>query len=62
MCTDMNNTKSYINSNNELADYWHYKKGVNIFPLDSDKRTYEDWSKYQHEPIPDELHEEWRLC
>jgi putative DNA primase/helicase len=56
----MNNTKSNINSNNALADHWHYKIGTNIFPLDYDKRTYEDWSKYQHEPIPDELHEEWK--
>ena len=56
----MNNTKSNINSNNEMADHWHYKIGINIFPLDNGKRTYEDWSKYQDEPIHDEIHEDWK--
>ena len=43
----MNSNNSNINSNNDWADFWHYKIGINIFPLDNDKRTYEDWSKYQ---------------
>ena len=56
----MNNTKSNINSNNHWADFWHYKIGINIFPLDKDKTTYENWSQYQEEAIPDEIHEEWK--
>ena len=43
----MNNTKSNIYSSNHWADFWHYKRGINIFPLDNDKATYEKWSKYQ---------------
>jgi len=45
---------------NKYADFWHYKRKINIFPLDKDKATYENWSKYQGEAIPDEFHEEWK--
>lgn len=45
---------------NHWADFWHYKRGINIFPLDIDKKTYENWSRYQEESIPDELYEEWK--
>ncbi|HEX5186961.1 MAG TPA: hypothetical protein VFV86_08735, partial [Nitrososphaeraceae archaeon] len=45
---------------NQWADFWHYKRGINIFPLDNDKVTYENWSKFQESAIPDELHEEWK--
>jgi putative DNA primase/helicase len=45
---------------NEWPDFWHYKKGINIFPLDDDKKTYENWSQHQGEAIPDEIHEEWK--
>ena len=33
----MNNTNSNIYSSNYWADFWHYKRGINIFPLDNDK-------------------------
>jgi putative DNA primase/helicase len=45
---------------NQWADFWYYKIGINIFPLDNDKATYENWSRYQTESIPDETHEEWK--
>ena len=46
---------------NEEADFWHFEKGINIFPLDNGKVTYENWSKYREIAIPDEIHEEWKL-
>ncbi len=45
---------------NQWADFWHYKIGINIFPLDKDKATYENWSEYQGKAITDEIHEEWK--
>jgi P4 family phage/plasmid primase-like protien len=45
---------------NQWADFWHYKRGINIFPLDKDKTTYEHWSQYKTEAITDEIHEEWK--
>jgi putative DNA primase/helicase len=45
---------------NLWADFWNYKKGINIFPLDKDKITHEKWSQYQTKAIPDEIHEEWK--
>ena len=45
---------------NQWTNLWHYKIGINIFPLDKDKTTYENWSKYKTEAITDEIHEEWK--
>lgn len=45
---------------NEMADFWYHERGINIFPLDNDKRTYENWSERQSKAIPDQLHEEWK--
>src|SRR5215208_1844313 len=45
---------------NQWANLWHYKRGINIFPLDKDKTTYEDWSEYKIKAITDEIHEEWK--
>ncbi|MGD9673728.1 MAG: hypothetical protein AB7U98_09645 [Candidatus Nitrosocosmicus sp.] len=47
--------------NNGWADFWRYEKGLNIFPADTrNKKTYEEWSKWQNEPISDKQHEEWK--
>lgn len=45
---------------NEMADFWHYKIGTNIFPLDGDKKTYVNWSQYKAKAVSDELHEDWK--
>src|SRR5918995_336900 len=50
---------SNINSINDSSDFWHYQKGVNIIPADTEnKTTYENWTQWQDKPIPDELHEQ----
>jgi P4 family phage/plasmid primase-like protien len=56
----MSTTKGNIYSSNHWADFWHYKIGINIFPLDKDKATYENWSQHQGEVVPDKIHEEWK--
>jgi hypothetical protein len=44
---------------NTWADYWRYIIGVNVIPADGIyKRSYEEWKKYQHNPISEEQHEE----
>jgi hypothetical protein len=48
------------NNFNTEADFWFNEKGINIFPLDNGKVTYENWSKYQEIAIPDEIYEEWK--
>ena len=57
---DEENDNLPLNNVNQWADFWHYQRGINIFPLDSEKVTYEKWSKFQEIAIPDELHEEWK--
>ena len=44
---------------NQSADYWHYKIGVNVIKANTKvKETYENWSQWQDQSIPDQLHEE----
>src|SRR5688500_135762 len=60
MITNDDDDKISLGKINQMADFWHYQKGINIFPLDNDKKTYENWSRYKEKTIPDELHEEWK--
>lgn len=53
----MNSNQSNINSIDEWLNFWYYKRGINIFPLDKDKTTYEKWCHYQTNAVPDEIHE-----
>ena len=46
--------------NNKIADDLFYVKGLNIFPRDTEKATYETWSDYKDDAIPNELYEEWK--
>ena len=44
---------------NQSADYWFKDIGVNIVRANTkEKKTYENWSQWQDQPIPYELHEE----
>jgi hypothetical protein len=44
---------------NQSADYWYYKIGVNVIKANTKvKETYENWSQWQDQSIPDQLHEE----
>ncbi|HET6715860.1 MAG TPA: hypothetical protein VFG90_01930, partial [Nitrososphaeraceae archaeon] len=45
---------------NKIADSLFYDKGLNIFPIDNGKVTYEPRTEYKEAPIPDEIHEEWK--
>jgi hypothetical protein len=45
---------------NKIADSLFYEKGLNIFPIDNGKVTYEPRSEYKEAPIPDEIHEDWK--
>lgn len=51
---------------NQWADFWRYQIGVNVIPADSiNKKTFIKWKEdprgnWQIEPIPKELHDEWK--
>ena len=43
---------------NDSADFWHYDICVNVFPADTKrKRAYENWTQWQDQSIPDDVHE-----
>ena len=55
----LNNLKQQgINANiNDWADFWYYIVGVNVIPADTiNKETYETWSEWQNNSIPENLH------
>ena len=44
---------------NQSADYWYKDIGVNVIPANTkDKNTFEKWSNWENQSIPDQLHEE----
>lgn len=46
---------------NDWADFYRDTIGVNVIPADSrNKRSFEEWSKWQNSPISQEQHEEWK--
>ena len=46
---------------NEYADYWRNDIGVNVIPaVTATKKPLVEWKKWQTEPIPLELHEQWK--
>ena len=46
---------------NGWADFWRNSIGVNVIPADTkNKKTRVDWGEYQENPIPTELHDEWK--
>jgi len=51
---------------NRWADFWRYQVGVNVIPADSiKKKPLVSWQKdprgnWQIEPIPEEIHNEWK--
>jgi hypothetical protein len=47
---------------NEAADFWRYTIGVNVIPADTiNKNIYEKWGEWQDKPIPEEIHNQWKL-
>ena len=56
---------TFVNMNpqtpNEWADYLRYVIGVNVVPADGiHKASYETWSLFQHDPVSEEQHNEWK--
>lgn len=46
---------------NQWADYWRNKVGVNVIPNDSvNKKPRVEWGKWHSEPVPQQLHDEWK--
>jgi hypothetical protein len=46
---------------NTGADFWRYNVGVNVIPADTrNKRPIVEWSPFQDEPVPEELHNKWK--
>src|SRR6266496_3846736 len=47
---------------NEFADYWRHDVGVNVIPANTrEKRPNVEWKHWQDKPIPEELHNQWKL-
>ena len=46
---------------NEYADFWRHEIGVNVIPANSKKKIpLTEWKEYQTQPIPQEIHDEWK--
>jgi len=46
---------------NEYADFWRYEVGVNVIPANSKQKIpLTKWTEYQNNPIPKEIHDEWK--
>jgi hypothetical protein len=51
----------FLEEINARADWWHYKNGAETYPaVSKDKASYEPRVEYNHKPVPDEIHEEWK--
>ena len=49
-------------NNNEWADFWRYRIGVNVIPANTrEKITSIKWAEYQNSSIPEWQHEQWKL-
>jgi hypothetical protein len=58
-----NNTKKSIDKDyaNFMADYNRNTLGVNVIPADTQSRdTFPSWRNWQHKPVPQSQHEEWK--
>jgi hypothetical protein len=50
-----------IDDLNAWADFWYYQIGVNVIPAHTRlKKTFVEWKEWQTNPIPEELHEQWK--
>lgn len=46
---------------NVWPDFWYYYIGANCIPFDSkNKSTYEQWSRWQDQPVPNKVYEKWK--
>ena len=57
----MTSNSRVSNNNNGWADFWRNDIGANVIPANTRKKeTYESWKQWQDEPIPLEVHEQWK--
>jgi hypothetical protein len=55
------NTTFNLGLLNDWADFWYSEIGVNVIPANTkDKKTFENWIKWQDQSIPDQVHEEYK--
>jgi hypothetical protein len=46
---------------NAWADFWRDNIGVNVIPADTQNKTMSiPWAKWQNNPIPEDVHKEWK--
>ena len=49
------------NDINSMVDFWYYDIGVNVIPAKTkEKKTFENWSNWQDNPIPVEIHDAYK--
>jgi putative DNA primase/helicase len=53
--------KMSIEEINQWVDFWRYEIGVNVIPSKTvQKKPIVGWIEWQHSPIPQEQHDEWK--
>ena len=58
---DSNTTNTMAEIMNKAADFWFYNIGLNVIPADTKKkRTYESWTQWQDQSIPNNVHESYK--
>lgn len=50
-----------IDEINQWADHWRHTVGANVIPANTkSKKPLVTWTEWQHQPIPQTLHEQWK--
>ena len=50
-----------LSDHNAWADWWYHTIGINVIPAHTKKKkTFVEWKQWQTEPIPEELHNQWK--
>ena len=44
---------------NKGARLWFHGRGLNVFPAESDKATYEHWDQHHYKRIPERTFKQW---
>lgn len=54
-------TSEGLKTINDWADFWRNDIGANVIPANTRKKeTYESWKEWQDNPVPSDLHNEWK--
>lgn len=50
-----------VRTTNEWADFWRYEIGMNVIPANTKyKKPIVNWTEWQSNPIPMEVHDKWK--